>query len=55
LGAPRRPREFANRTPFPRFVLSLTEPIMDKTKIRAFADKVYADRPGAMTAGMAIC
>jgi len=26
---------------------------MDKTKIRAFADKIYADMAGAMTAGMA--
>jgi hypothetical protein len=26
---------------------------MDKTKIRAFADKLYADMAGAMTAGMA--
>jgi hypothetical protein len=35
---------------FPRIA---PEPIMDKTKIRVFADKVYADMAGAMTVGMA--
>jgi 2-polyprenyl-3-methyl-5-hydroxy-6-metoxy-1,4-benzoquinol methylase len=38
---------------FQRFALAVPEPIMDKTKVRAFADKVYADMAGAMAIGMA--
>jgi len=38
---------------FQRFVLVAPEPTMDKTKVRAFADKVYADMAGTMAVGMA--
>jgi hypothetical protein len=38
---------------FQRFALAVPEPIMDKTKVRAFADKVYTDMAGAMAIGMA--
>jgi hypothetical protein len=36
---------------FQRFVLVAPEPTMDKTKVSAFADKVYADMAGTMAVG----
>src|SRR5689334_13645248 len=39
--------------PFGHYPLRQQEEAMNKDKVRAFADKVYADTAGAMTAGMA--